>query len=86
MDPLRQRCNLLLQPRLFRIHRGHAAGQHHAQPAAQLVAHRGKPLGLGCLPLQAVHLPRDFFKNVVDARQILLRAFQAQLRQAASWS
>ncbi len=76
-----QRRNLLVQSRLIRIHRCHAACQHHAQPPAQLLAHCGKTLSLGCLPLQAVHLPGHFFKDVVHARQVLLGAFQAQLCQ-----
>ncbi len=66
---------------LLGIHQRHAARQHHAQPAAQLIAHLRKPLRLRSLPLQAVHLTRHFFKNIVHARQVLLRAFQPQLRQ-----
>ena len=78
-------ANLLLQARLVGIHHGHAAGQHHAQPSAQLVANGGKPFRLGGLALEAVHLPRDFFKDVVDASEILLRTLQSQLGQAAFW-
>ena len=81
LNLLAQRRNLRLQPRLLGIHGCHAAGQHHAQLAPQLLAHRGKALGLRRLPLQAVHLPRHFFKNVFHARQVLLGAFQAQLCQ-----
>ena len=81
VHPLRERGNLLLQTRLVGVHRRHAAGQHHAQLSAQLFAHRGIALRLRRLALQAVHLPRDLFKDVVHARQILFRAFQAQLRQ-----
>ncbi len=86
VDLLGQGGDLLLEPGLVGIHLRHAAGEHHAQPAAQFVANRGKALRLGGLPLQAVHLPRHFFKDVVHARQVLLGALQAQLGQAASWS
>ena len=36
---------------------------------------------LGRLPLERIHLPRDFFQNVVHARQVLLGAFQLGFRQ-----
>ena len=81
VDVFGKGSNLLVQPLLISVHRRHAAGQHHAQPCAQLIAHGGKPLGLGCLPLEAIHLPRHFFKNVVHASQVLLGALQAQLGQ-----
>ena len=81
VDLLGEGGDLLLEFDLIGVHQRHAAGQHHAQTVAQLVAHHGEALGLRRLPLQAVHLPRDFFKDVVHARQILLGAFQAQLGQ-----
>ena len=34
-----------------------------------------------CLPLERVHLPRDFLQNVVDAVQVLLCAFELEFRQ-----
>src|ERR1035438_3733425 len=74
-----QRADLPLQTGLVRIHDCHAAGQYHPQPPAQFVADRGKPLRLGCLTLQAVHLARDFFEDIVHAGQVLLGALQAQL-------
>ena len=76
---LGERADFGLEPGLLGIHRGHAAGQHNAQPAAQFVAHGSEALGLGGLALEAVHLPRDFFEDVVDAGEVLLRAFEAQL-------
>ena len=57
------------------------AGQHHAQLGAHLVAQPGVTLGLRRLPLQRIHLPRDFVEDVVDARQVQLGVFQARLRQ-----
>src|SRR6516225_10901840 len=33
-------------------------------------------LGLARLALQQIHLPRDFIKNVIDARQVQLGVFQ----------
>ena len=57
------------------------AGQHHAQLGAHLVAQLGIALGFGGLPLQRVHLPRDFLKNVIHAVQVELGVFQACFRQ-----
>jgi hypothetical protein len=39
-------------------------------------------LGLGRLPLERIHLPGDFLQDVVDARQVLLGAFQLGFGQA----
>src|ERR1019366_8133691 len=61
---------------------GHAAGEHDAQAAAQLVADGGESFSLGGLALERVHLARDFFKDVVDASQVLLGALEAQLGEA----
>ena len=81
IDPLGQGGDLTPQPCLIGVHQRHAAGQHHAQSAAQFVAHSREALSLRRLTLQAVHLPRDFFKNVVHACQVLFGALQAQLGQ-----
>ena len=37
---------------------------------------------LGGLPLERIHLAGDFLQDVVDARQVLLGAFQLGFRQA----
>src|ERR1019366_3360007 len=58
------------------------ADQQHAQLGAHFVAQPGVALGLRGLPLQRVHLARDFVEDVVDAGEILLRVFEAGLRQA----
>ena len=49
------------------------ARQHRPQLNAQLFPQLAVPARLGRLPLQRVHLPLDFFQNVVHPRQILLR-------------
>ena len=52
------------------------AGEHHAQPGFQLRLQLGVAPRLGRLPLERIHLAGDFLQNVVDARQVLLGAFQ----------
>src|SRR5260370_40506166 len=54
------------------------AGKYDLQLFAHLVAQAGIALGLGSLALQRVHLPRDFFDNIVDAGKMLPRRFQTQ--------
>ena len=58
------------------------AGEHHAQAGIQLGLELAVALGLGCLPLERIHLAGDFLQDVVDARQILLGAFQLGFGQA----
>src|ERR1035438_4905979 len=58
------------------------ADQQHAQLGAHLVAQPAVTLGLRGLPLQRVHLARDFVEDVVDAGEILHGVFEAGLRQA----
>ncbi len=58
------------------------ADQQHAKFGAHLVAQPAITLGLRGLPLQRVHLARDFVKDVVDAGQVLLGVFQARFRQS----
>ncbi len=57
------------------------AGQQHAQLGAHLIAQLGITLGLRRLPLQRIHLARDFVEDVVDARQVQPGVFQARLGQ-----
>src|ERR1019366_5963472 len=52
------------------------AAQHHAQPRIEFDLQFAIALGLGGLPLERIHLPRDFLQDVVDARQVLLGALQ----------
>ena len=72
---------MLLQRGRFGVELRELAGQHNAQLGAHLVAQAGVAFGLRRLPLQRVHLARDFVENVVDARQIELGIFQARFRQ-----
>ena len=58
------------------------AAEHHAQAGFQLDLELAVALGLGRLPLERIHLAGDFLQNVVDARQILLGAFQLGFGQA----
>ncbi len=60
---------------------GKFAGQHHAQLGAHFVAELGIALRFRSLPLQRIHLPRDFVENIVHASQVLLGVFQARLGQ-----
>ena len=57
---------------------GELAGQHHAQLGAHLVAQARVALGLRSLALQRIHLSRDFFEDVVHARQVELGIFEAR--------
>src|ERR1019366_4581713 len=52
------------------------AAQHNAQTGIELDLELAIALGLGCLAFERIHLPGDFLQDVVDARQILLGAFQ----------
>ena len=63
------------------LDRGELAGQHHAQLGAHFFAQPGIALRLRGLPLQRIHLPRDFFENVVHAGQVQLGVFQARFGQ-----
>ena len=65
----------------FLVHLGELAGEHDPQFGAHFVAEPGIALGLAGLALERVHLPRDFFKDVVDAVEIGFCVFQARLRQ-----
>ena len=71
-----------IESHAFLIHLRELAGQHDAQFGAHLVAQSGIALRLAGLALQRIHLPRDFFENVVDAVQVLLGIFQARFGQA----
>ena len=61
------------------------AGEHDAQPGFQFGLQFAVALGLGGLPLQRIDLAGDFFEDVVDARQVLLGAFELGFRQALAW-
>ena len=72
---------LLLERGSFRIELRKLAGQHDAQFVAHLVAQLGVTLGFRRLPLQRIHLPRDFVEDVVDAGQVELGVFQPSFGQ-----
>ena len=57
------------------------AGQHQAQFGPHLLAQLGVALRLRSLALQRIHLPRDFFENVIHAGQVYLGVFQTRFRQ-----
>ena len=58
------------------------AAEHDAQAGIELDFEFAIALGLGCLPLERIHLAGDFLQDVVDARKILLGAFQLGFGQA----
>jgi hypothetical protein len=60
----------------------HAAGDGNAKLGAEQVAEFCEALGFGGLALERVHLAGDFFEYVVNAGEILLGGFQAQLGEA----
>ena len=55
------------------------AGEHDPQFLAHLIAQLAITLSFRRLTLERVHLPRDFIKDVVDAREILARLLQPKL-------
>ena len=60
------------------------AREQHLLPAPQLVAQPLVAPRLRGLPLQRAALLLDLENDVVDARQVLLRGFELQLRGAAA--
>ena len=70
------------QPLELHLQRLQAGCQDGLQAAAQLLMKFAVAPRLRGLALQRVHLLRDFFQNVGDARQVLPRRFQLGLRQA----
>ncbi len=58
------------------------AGKHDAEAAFEFGLELAVALGFGGLALERIDLARDLFEDVVDARQILLGAFQLGLGQA----
>ena len=63
----------------FLVHLRELAGEDYPQLGAHFVAQLRIALGLAGLALERVHLPRDFFENVIHAVQIGLGVFQARL-------
>ena len=78
---LRQDGSAARRFRRFPLQLREFAGQHYAQLGAHFIAQPRITLGFRRLPLQRIHLPRDFFENVVDAIQIQLGIFQPSFRQ-----
>ena len=62
------------------------AREHDAQAGFELRFKLSVAFGLGGLALQGIDLAGDFLQDVVDARQILLGAFELGFRQGASAS
>ena len=60
---------------------GKLAGQHNPQLGPHFFAQAGVAFSLRSLPLQRIHLSRDFFEDVIDAGQVLLGIFKARFRQ-----
>ena len=65
----------------FAVQLRELAGEHNPQLGSHFVAQLGIALGFRGLPLQRVHLPRDFLENVIHARQVLLSVFETCFRQ-----
>ena len=57
------------------------AGQDNPELRPHFISQTGVALGLRCLTFQRVHLARDFFKDVIHAREILLRIFETGFRK-----
>ncbi len=74
-------ADLLLQRACLGFQLRELAGQYDAQLVAHLVAQFGVTFGLRRLPLQRIHLPRDFVEDVVDACQVQLGVFQSRFGQ-----
>ena len=68
------RCAFVIQLREF-------AGEHNPQLGSHFVAQLGIALGFRGLPLQRIHLPRNFLEDVVHARQVLFSVFETRFRQ-----
>ena len=81
-DFLAQLIDLRVERKAFLIHLRELAGQHHPQFGAHFIAQAAVALCLAGLPLERVHLPRDFFKNIVDAIQVHLRIFEPGFGEA----
>src|SRR3979411_1083090 len=61
------------------IHLSELAGEHDSKFGAHLVAQPGIALGLAGLAFERVHLPRDFFEDVIHAVEIRFSVFEARL-------
>ena len=66
----------------FPLQQSETRSQHDAQLAVQLGFELAIAARLGRLPLERIYLPRDFFQDVENPRQILAGAFQLGFRQA----
>ena len=70
LDFLGERVDLRVEFRALLFESGELAGQDEAQLGAHFVAQARIALGFRSLPLQRIHLARDFFENVVDAGEV----------------
>src|SRR5271163_4638116 len=75
----RQRIKLRIEFGAFLVNSGKLTREDDAQLRAHFFPQTRIALGLRRLAFQRIHLPRDFFKNVVDAVQVQLGVFQARL-------
>src|SRR6266436_8159007 len=77
-DFLAQLMDLGIESHAFLVHLRELAGEHDSKFGAHLVAQPGIALSLAGLPLERVHLPRDFFEDVVHSVEISLGVFEAR--------
>jgi hypothetical protein len=71
--------DLSIEGHAFLVHLSELAGEHDSQLGAHLIAQLGIALGLAGLAFERIHLPRDFFENIVHAVEIGLGVFEARL-------
>src|SRR5258708_32940916 len=78
-DFLAQLMDLGIESHAFLVHLSELAGEHDSKFGAHLVAQPGIALGLASLALERVHLPRDFFEDVIHAVEISFGVFESRL-------
>src|SRR6266566_8741390 len=78
---LRNAIYLSIDHCAFAVQLRELAGEHNPQLGSHFVAQLGIALGFRRLPLQRVHLPRDFLEDVAHARQVLLSVLETRFRQ-----
>src|SRR3979411_1717551 len=78
-DFLAQLMDLGIESHAFLVHLGELAGEHDSKFGAHFVAQPGIALGLAGLALERVHLPRDFFEDVIHTVEISFGVFESRL-------
>src|ERR1700732_4146281 len=76
---LAQLMDLGIESHAFLIHLSELAGEHDSKFGAHLIAQPGIALGLAGLSLERVHLPRDFFEDVIQAVEVSFGIFESRL-------